>query len=105
MTNPTTEGRDTASSTPATVLSALALLVLHILGGFFVFLSVGMTSAGPHDDDFLGIVRMTALLGMATEALAAVLTAVFISYVGLRKWWYAIPAGLVLTAVARMIFV
>ncbi|MGW0819408.1 hypothetical protein ACWD00_40540 [Streptomyces viridiviolaceus] len=104
-TDSITKVRRAASPPPAILLSAFVLLALHVAGGYFVFLAIQTTSAGPHDDDFPGIIQMMVLLSIATEVIAAALTAVFISFVGLRKWWFVLSAGISLTAVVRLLFV
>jgi hypothetical protein len=86
------------------VLCSIVLLALHVVGGFFALNALMTASEGPWDTDVTQTARMMALFGIATEALAAALTAAFIALAGLRKWWYAIPALLVLTAVVRMVF-
>jgi hypothetical protein len=77
---------------------------LHVVGGFFLLNALMTRSDGPWDTGVTDTVRLMAGLGLATESLAAGITAVFVAVAGLRKWWYAIPALLALTAVFRMVF-
>ncbi|MDT0378164.1 hypothetical protein RM572_05155 [Streptomyces sp. DSM 42041] len=82
----------------------LVLVVLHVVGGYFVLLAWATTSEGPWDRSVTGMVRGAALAGLAAEALAVVLTAALVATVRLRRWWYLIPALLAPAAVVRMLF-
>ncbi len=95
--------RSTASRV-APLLCSLVLLAVHVVGGFFVLNALMTASEGPWDTGVTQTARMMALFGIVTEALAAALTAAFIALARLRRWWYAIPVLLILTAVVRMVF-
>ena len=82
----------------------MLLLALNFVGGYFVLVALLTRSEGPWDTGVTQMTRMCALFGVVTEALAAAVTAAFIPLAHLRKWWYAIPALLILTAVVRMVF-
>ncbi|MEU9060704.1 hypothetical protein AB0D13_18095 [Streptomyces sp. NPDC048430] len=88
----------------ATALCALLLLVLHAVGGFFVLNALLTESEGPWDSTVTSTARLMAGLGVATELLAAAVTAAFVTLVHLRRWWYVIPAALILVATVRMVF-
>jgi hypothetical protein len=88
----------------AQAVCALVLTGLNVVGGFFVLNALMTRSEGPWDTSVTDTVRLMAGLGLVTEAVAALVTAVFIAVAGLRKWWYVIPALVALTAVIRMLF-
>ncbi|WEH39202.1 hypothetical protein [Streptomyces sp. AM 2-1-1] len=90
--------------TAATLLCAGVLLALHALGGFLLLNALLTESEGPWDHTVTDTVRLMAVLAVVTEALAAGLTGAFTRLVGLGRWWYAVPALLILTALTRMVF-
>lgn len=93
-----------AAAEAVRALCGLVLLALHVVGGYFVLVALLTTSEGPWDTTVTQMARMWAFFGVVTEALAAAVTAAFVALARLRKWWYAIPALLILTAVVRMVF-
>lgn len=88
----------------ATALCALVLVVLHCVGGFFVLNALMTTSEGPWDTTVTQTVRLMSVLAIVTELLGVALTAAFVALARLRRWWFAVPAALVLIAVLRMVF-
>ncbi|WP_326696742.1 hypothetical protein OG909_05080 [Streptomyces sp. NBC_01754] len=96
--------RGTPARGAATALCALVLLVLHAVGGFFVLNALLTESEGSWDSTVTSTVRLMAGLGLATGLLAVAVTATFVASELLRRWWYAIPVALILTAIARMVF-
>ncbi|MFE6699803.1 hypothetical protein [Streptomyces sp. NPDC057718] len=88
----------------ATGLCAVILLALHVIGGFFLLNALLVESQGPWDDTVTDTARMMAVLALVTELLAAAITMAFVALVGVRRWWFAIPAVLILAAIARMVF-
>ncbi|AXK31276.1 hypothetical protein DVA86_00055 [Streptomyces armeniacus] len=87
-----------------TVLCALVLVALNGVGGFFVLNALMTASEGSWDTTATDTVRLMAVLGIASELLAAGLTAAFVAVARLRCWWYAVPAALITVAVLRMVF-
>lgn len=47
---------------------------------------------------------MMAVFALLTELLAVVVTWAVVALLRLRRWWFAIPVVLILTATARMVF-
>ncbi|MCX4824702.1 hypothetical protein OG883_33575 [Streptomyces sp. NBC_01142] len=88
----------------ATVLCAAVLMALHAVGGFFLLNALLTESEGPWDATVTDTVRLMAVLALVAELVAAAVTAAFIALGRLRRWWYVIPAALILTAVVRMVF-
>ncbi|WP_329212654.1 hypothetical protein OG257_30185 [Streptomyces sp. NBC_00683] len=88
----------------ATALCAVFLLVLNTVGGFFVLNALLAEPQGPWDTGITDTARAMAVFALVTELLAAAVTAAFVALVGLRRWWYAIPVILILTAIVRMVF-
>ena len=88
----------------ATALCGALLLVLHAVGGFFLLNAVLTESEGPWDSNVTTTVRLMAALSVGTELLAGGITAAFVSLGRLRRWWYAIPAALILVSIVRMVF-
>ncbi|MBT2364432.1 hypothetical protein J7E88_03600 [Streptomyces sp. ISL-10] len=104
-------GQETKERTPRVVRVALAtagssavLLALHALGGFFVLNALLTESEGPWDRTLTETVRLMAVLGLWAEVVAAAVTAGFVALRCVRRWWYAIPLVLILTAMVRMVF-
>ncbi|WP_405809575.1 hypothetical protein OG524_07630 [Streptomyces sp. NBC_01520] len=106
MTRPETKraARRSWAGVVAIALCAVVLLALHTLGGFFTLNALLTESEGPWDSTVTDTARAMAFLALVIELPAAALTPAFVSLVGLRRWWYAIPAVLILTAIARMVF-
>ncbi|MFJ8767869.1 hypothetical protein [Streptomyces clavifer] len=88
----------------AIALCAAFLLVLHAIGGFFLLNALLVESEGPWDRTVTDTARAMALFALVTELLAAAVTGAFVALVRLRRWWFAIPAVLLLAAIARMVF-
>ncbi|MDQ1007194.1 hypothetical protein QFZ82_001679 [Streptomyces sp. V4I23] len=102
------ETREPTARRPGVVLAtagcSAVLLALHTVGGFFVLNALLTESEGPWDHTVTDTVRLMAVLGVGTEIVAAAVTAGFVALGCVRRWWYAIPLALILTAVARMVF-
>ncbi|MFI1394164.1 hypothetical protein [Streptomyces sp. NPDC020681] len=96
--------RRPATSVFATALCAAVLMALHTVGGYFLLIALLTESEGPWDSTVTDTVRLVAVLAVVTELVAAAFTAAFIAIGLLRRWWYAITAALILTAVVRMVF-
>ncbi|MFI8433663.1 hypothetical protein ACIGJO_07920 [Streptomyces sp. NPDC079020] len=82
-------------------------LALHVVGGYFVLGALLTESEGPWDRSVTDTVRTWGALAVVTELLAAAATAAFVGMRGLRglrRWWFGVPAVLVLVAVVRMVF-
>ncbi|MFB7558998.1 hypothetical protein [Streptomyces brevispora] len=78
--------------------------MLHAIGGFFLLNALLVESEGPWDRTITDTARAMALFALVTELLAAAVTGAFVALVRLRRWWFAIPAVLLLAAIARMVF-
>ena len=88
----------------ATALCAALLLVLNAIGGFFLLNALLVESEGPWDSTVTDTALAMALFALVTELLAAAVTGAFVALVRLRRWWFLIPAVLILAAIARMVF-
>ncbi|MEV0913965.1 hypothetical protein AB0I93_06785 [Streptomyces sp. NPDC049967] len=87
-----------------TGLCATILLVLHAIGGFFLLNALLVEPEGPWDSTVTDTARMMAVFALLTELLAVVVTWAVVALLRLRRWWFAIPVVLILTATARMVF-
>ncbi|MFD7913462.1 hypothetical protein ACFV30_22495 [Streptomyces sp. NPDC059752] len=87
-----------------TAASAVLLLVLHTVAGFFLLSALLTESEGPWDRSVTQTVRLMAGLGLSVELLAVAVTAVCVNTGRLGRWWYAPATALVLTALIRMLF-
>ncbi|MFG2597728.1 hypothetical protein [Streptomyces sp. NPDC048462] len=47
---------------------------------------------------------MMTVFALVAELLAVAVTGGVVALVRLRRWWFAIPVVLILTAIARMVF-
>ncbi|MFJ4968810.1 hypothetical protein [Streptomyces sp. NPDC088755] len=99
-----THPRKSRAAAITTALCGALLLLLHAVGGFFLLNALLTESEGPWDSDVTATTRLMAALSVGTELLAGVITAAFVSLRRLRRWWYAIPATLILVAIVRMVF-
>lgn len=104
MTGTDIGSRKRAAARAGLAACSVLLLALHVVGGYFVLLSLLTEPEGPWDTNVTRLVRTAALSGIVTEAFAAAVTAAFVAIAGLRRWWYAVPVLLVLTAAVRMVF-
>ncbi|WP_329098332.1 hypothetical protein [Streptomyces sp. NBC_01439] len=87
-----------------TAASAVLLLALHTVAGFFLYSALLTESEGPWDRSVTQTVRLMAVLGLSVELLAVAFTAVCVNTGRLRRWWYAPVAAVAFTALIRMVF-
>ncbi|MCX4970212.1 hypothetical protein OHA98_36745 [Streptomyces sp. NBC_00654] len=88
----------------AGAVCAVIPLALHVVGGYFVLGALLTESEGPWDRSVTDTVRTWGALAVVTELLAAAATAAFVGTRRLRRWWFGVPAVLILAAVVRMVF-
>ncbi|MFJ1568156.1 hypothetical protein ACIOG8_28750 [Streptomyces erythrochromogenes] len=88
----------------ATAVCAVLLLGLNTVGGFFLLNALLAEPQGEWDTTITDTARAMSLFALVTELLTAAVTGAFVALVRLRRWWFALPAVLIVTAVARMVF-
>lgn len=85
-------------------MCAVLLLGLNTVGGFFLLNALLAEPQGEWDTTITDTARAMSLFALVTELLTAAVTGAFVALVRLRRWWFALPAVLIVTAVARMVF-
>jgi hypothetical protein len=85
----------------APVLCGFVLTLGHAVTAYVTLLAYLADPAGPWDTETVAHSNFASGLALALAAVTAGLTWVFVKAVWLRRWWYAVPAGLAVAALLR----
>ena len=84
------------------VICALVLTSGHLVAAYFTLLAYMADPAGPWDSETVAHSNFGSGSALALTAVTAGLSWVFVKAGWVRRWWYAIPAGLAIAAVLRL---
>ncbi len=79
------------------------LVLLHLVAGFFCFSAVRTRPGHPGDEDAFFAIDASAVLTLATGALALLITLAPSHRAALNRWWLLPPTALMLVAGARLV--
>ncbi|MFI5882119.1 hypothetical protein [Streptomyces sp. NPDC051554] len=86
----------------ASALCALVLTPGHLVTAYLTLLAYAADPAGPWDSETVAHSNFAAGTALALTAVTAGLSRVFVKAGWVRRWWYAVPAGLAVAAVLRL---
>lgn len=86
----------------ASALCALVLVLGHLVTSYMTLLAYTADPAGPWDSETVAHSNFASGTALVLTAVTAGLSWVFVKAEWLRRWWYAIPAGLAVAAVLRL---
>ncbi|MGA5871345.1 hypothetical protein [Streptomyces cinereoruber] len=79
------------------------LVLLHLVAAFLCFSALHTRPGHPGDEDAFFAIKAFAVLTIATETLALLITLAPSHRAALNRWWLAPPIALILTAVVRLV--
>jgi len=86
----------------ASAFCALVLTLGHLVTAYMALLTYAADPAGPWDSETVAHSNFAAGFALALTAVTAGLSWVFVKAGWVRRWWYAVPAGLAVAAVLRL---
>ncbi|WP_328933808.1 MULTISPECIES: hypothetical protein [unclassified Streptomyces] len=86
----------------ASALCGLVLTLLHLVTTYLTLLAYAADPAGPWDTETVAHSNFAAGSALALTAVTAGLSWVFVKAGWVRRWWYAVAAGLAVAAVLRL---
>ncbi|MEV8538678.1 hypothetical protein [Streptomyces sp. NPDC051572] len=89
------------------IASALCALVLvltlgHLVTAYLALLAYAADPVGPWDSETVAHSNLAASFALAVTVATAGLSRVFVKAGWVRRWWYAVPAGLAVVALLRL---
>ncbi|MFZ4297853.1 hypothetical protein ACOZE3_08005 [Streptomyces cinereoruber] len=79
------------------------LVLLHLVAAFLCFSALHTRPGHPGDEDAFFAIKAFAVLTIATETLALLITLAPSHRAALNHWWLAPPIALILTAGLRLV--